>query len=104
MDLIVLATASLTGAAILGVGMQIGYLLGRRDRQRANPEPVCGCGHHRALHDARGRCAVAVQRKVQRSDAEWRTELADCACQQYIGPEPISSLWTPPVLPESSGR
>lgn len=96
------------GAGILAVGMLAGYLRGRRDRRPTDPEPICGCGHHRAMHDGggSGKCVKALGRRETFS-ADGRyigLQPYHCSCQQYVGPEPISSMWTPPVLPEGSER
>lgn len=97
----------------------------RRDERRrlANgPEPVCGCGHHLAYHDLHdGRCYAEVKtegpdsapgRAVAAADADsssdsgpgsdggkagaeqfWRR----CACRRYAGPEPLATLYAPPI-------
>jgi hypothetical protein len=63
-------------------------------------EPVCGCTHHRAMHDPRtGRCAG----KSRRGDWVVGWSYDRCTCQQYIGPEPIDAgIWVPPIEREQS--
>jgi len=99
------------GAVLLAVGVLAGEVHGRHAarRQRAEPsQPVCGCQHHRSMHadGGKGECMVAVgDESVFNSRGDWiGRRPVGCACQQYVGPEPISSLWTPPVLPEGSDR
>ncbi|WP_107073068.1 hypothetical protein [Streptomyces rubellomurinus] len=64
------------------------------------PEPVCGCTHHLAKHDRQGRC-----REEQRTAVEWdaelrplRHELRACTCQQYVGPEPLGTVFAPELV------
>ncbi len=88
-------------------------------RKPKRSQPICGCGHHLALHDRRnGRChhsaALYNERyEVVRDGDEKpvldafedvqtviRRELAGtsiCGCQQYIGPEPLN-LFQPQVI------
>ncbi|MCX4745556.1 hypothetical protein OG455_08470 [Kitasatospora sp. NBC_01287] len=59
------------------------------------PEPVCGCTHHLAKHDRQGRCHEEVQAPTA-WDAERRPvryESRPCNCQQYIGPEPLGTVF-----------
>jgi hypothetical protein len=72
------------------------------DRQQAAltaanrpPEPVCGCEHHLAKHDKAGKCHEEVQ-----APAAWdadgkvlRYEPRPCNCQQYVGPEPLGTVF-----------
>lgn len=110
MDLIGLSIAAVTGAGLLGSGMLTGYILGRRaatrERPTPPPQPVCGCDHHLAHHHPESKvCKAAVQQRYQTSGGSWRVRWVDCACQQYTGPEPITSeIWVPPVLTEGGGR
>lgn len=94
----------LVGAGIFAAGLLAGWPLGRRDRaRRRDPElePICGCGHHRAQHDPEtSQCHKLVNIALR----GYTPKFQQCTCQQYVGPEPISSLWTPPVLPEGSER
>jgi hypothetical protein len=84
-----------TGAAILIAGVLIGRV-GRRTarRQGSDPQPICGCTHHRALHEPdTGRCR-GENRQGNWLDG-WRH--VKCTCQRYSGPVPIETLWTPPI-------
>ncbi|MHB6908000.1 hypothetical protein [Streptomyces sp. CB02959] len=59
------------------------------------PVPVCGCEHHLAKHDKQGKCHETVRTAVV-WDADHqpvRYEARQCACQQYVGPEPLSRVY-----------
>ncbi|MFI6446209.1 hypothetical protein [Kitasatospora sp. NPDC050543] len=59
------------------------------------PEPVCGCTHHLAKHDKAGRCHEVVEAPTA-WDAERKPlqyEARQCNCQQYIGPEPLGTVF-----------
>lgn len=97
MDLISLVT----GAALLGAGLLVGYWRGRRARRPApEPKPVCGCEHHMALHDREtGVCNGAITVELWNRHNERAGRRQDpCPCRQYVGPEPITSVWAPPLL------
>jgi hypothetical protein len=82
-------------------------LLDARHRQRlaleeANrpPEPVCGCTHHLAKHDKQGRCHEVVETPTA-WDADRRPvryEPGQCNCQQYVGPEPLGTVFAPELV------
>jgi hypothetical protein len=59
------------------------------------PEPICGCTHHLAKHDKQGRCHEAVEVPTawdaDRKPTEFTT--GTCNCQQYVGPQPLSSVY-----------
>ncbi|WP_438487415.1 hypothetical protein [Streptomyces sp. S186] len=59
------------------------------------PAPVCGCEHHLAKHDKQGRCHEAVRTAVawDADDRPVRYEARQCACQQYVGPQPLSQVY-----------
>jgi hypothetical protein len=65
------------------------------DAAKRPPEPVCGCTHHLAKHDKSGRCHETVQAPTA-WDSERkpiRYEPQPCNCQQYIGPEPLGTIF-----------
>ncbi|MFB7667837.1 hypothetical protein ACFC1R_28600 [Kitasatospora sp. NPDC056138] len=82
-------------------------LLRIADRQRREleaakrpPEPICGCTHHLAKHDRTGRCHEQVE-----CPAAWdadrkpvRYEPRPCNCQQYIGPEPLGTVFAAELI------
>lgn len=97
------------GAGILVFGVLAGHISGRRAaaRRRDRPqEPICGCGHHRALHNPDTlRCGTSVEVQLyNRSNYPAGTKWVPCACQRYVGPEPISTLWSPPIAAEETER
>ncbi|MET8057945.1 hypothetical protein ACWECC_34765 [Streptomyces microflavus] len=60
-----------------------------------SPEPVCGCTHHLAKHDKRGRCheQVEVPTAWDENKKPLRYEAGQCNCQQYVGPQPLSQVY-----------
>ncbi|MDH6135827.1 hypothetical protein P3T37_005244 [Kitasatospora sp. MAA4] len=59
------------------------------------PEPICGCTHHLAKHDRQGKCHELVQAPTA-WDADRKPlqyEPRPCNCQQYIGPEPLGTVF-----------
>jgi hypothetical protein len=93
------------GAGLLAAGFLAGHLTARRSARRrpdGPQEPVCGCTHHRALHDPEtGECHERVKVPLG-GGGGYSWEL--CLCRQYVGPEPIGSMWVPPVAIESEDR
>ncbi|MFE2292660.1 hypothetical protein [Streptomyces sp. NPDC059452] len=60
-------------------------------RALSGPEPVCGCGHHLAYHDARDAlCYASVPASSAGADEAQR-----CPCRRYAGPEPLATLYAP---------
>ena len=59
------------------------------------PEPVCGCGHHLAKHDKQGKCHEPVEAAVEWDEERrpLRYEARPCDCQQYVGPQPLTTLY-----------
>jgi hypothetical protein len=59
------------------------------------PEPVCGCTHHLAKHDKQGKCHEMVDAPVAWDEQQkpLRYESRQCTCQQYVGPEPLATLY-----------
>ncbi|WP_306663113.1 hypothetical protein, partial [Streptomyces alkaliphilus] len=69
--------------------------LRRAEERERPPEPVCGCGHHLAMHDRDGHCHEVVRRPTG-WDADREPlgyEPADCLCRQYVGPQPLSRIF-----------
>ncbi|MEV4613180.1 hypothetical protein AB0K43_11340 [Kitasatospora sp. NPDC049258] len=70
------------------------------DAAHRPPEPVCGCTHHLAKHDKQGKCHEVVEAPTA-WDAErkpLRYEPRPCNCQQYIGPEPLGTIFAPEIV------
>jgi hypothetical protein len=64
------------------------------------PEPVCGCTHHLAKHDKQGACHEEAQAPTA-WDADrkpLRYESRPCNCQQYVGPELLSTVIAPEIV------
>lgn len=74
-----------------------------RARLANGPEPVCGCGHHLAYHDLHdGRCYAEVKREANGGGGDGEEPAAEvswhqCACRRYAGPEPLATLYAPPL-------
>lgn len=77
----------LVGALILFIGIVIGRFSRKKSLPAItrDPEPICGCSHHYALHDRDGVC----RKQVARTDAAYGKHYVDCGCQRYTGPEPL---------------
>ncbi|GAA1931196.1 hypothetical protein GCM10009716_43050 [Streptomyces sodiiphilus] len=75
----------------------------RLEEARRPPEPVCGCGHHLALHDRKsGRCHATV-RVPTGWDADRRPtgySPGACGCRQYVGPQPLSQIYAEELTDE----
>ena len=59
------------------------------------PEPVCGCTHHLARHDKQGKCHATVEAATAWDEERrpLRYEERTCDCQQYVGPQPLTTLY-----------
>ena len=70
------------------------------------PEPVCGCTHHLAKHDKQGKCHEVVEAPVAWDEDKKpvRYEPRPCNCQQYIGPEPLATLYAQDLTDLSRGE
>lgn len=105
MDPISLAVGAGIAAGFFLAGHISGRVATARRKLPSPPEvkPICGCRHHRSMHDSKsGECHEQVD--IFRGTGARKIEMRQCECRQYVGPEPITSLWTPPVLPEGSDR
>ena len=61
-------------------------------RRRPKPpkpiQPICGCGHHLAQHDAKkGTCHARI------SADKYDIERMQCTCRQYSGPLPVPEFF-----------
>lgn len=83
----------LTGALILLAGLVIGYLIGRvhkrPPRPPKQPQPICGCEHHLALHDPKSSACSGQRQHVTlyENGIPRKWVYYSCDCKQYIGPE-----------------
>lgn len=108
----------LLGALVTGLsGVAAGYVAGAINNPKPpvykEPEPICGCGHHRSFHDDNGCHHVGTHRMLAaRTDPEietktdketglkksktlvpasesYNTVSTECGCKGYVGPEPL---------------
>ncbi len=88
----------LTGGALVAAGVLLGRALpNRRVPPPKPPEPICSCGHALSSHrpDSRTRpCNVVTLRLIGGAEVG----RAECPCLQYIGPEPLPTVYAPEVL------
>lgn len=90
----------LEGALIALVSVGVGrFIPNRRRRPKPPPpiKPICGCMHHKSSHDPKtGACNAAVERPKYNSIGDHiGIEYRDCACRQYVGPEPHTEFYPP---------
>lgn len=88
----------------LAAGIILGWFLARRSPRQApaEPKPVCGCGHHYAMHDPKtGKCNVGWREPCRWNRHNVPTEWMDanCACLRYSGPEPLPGFYAPDIAP-----
>lgn len=69
------------------------------------PQPVCGCTHHLALHDAKGHCheIVEIPKGWDGDRKPLGYEPGTCRCQQYVGPQPLSHIWAEELTDKERG-
>lgn len=85
---------------LVGAGLAaLGYLVKglRKDKHRHSPiGPVCDCGHPLSFHgETTRRCHAQTRQAV--SDRKLLRANGQCPCQRYVGPEPLMSVWVPPI-------
>jgi hypothetical protein len=85
---------TVVGAGVGVAAYAIGQAQGRRRRRPRDPyaddpQPLCGCGHHFALHDDHGTCRGVIREieKTTRRGVTWVNH--SCGCAKYTGPEPL---------------
>jgi hypothetical protein len=87
----------LVGAAVFAAGQVTGRYLWPRHRKP--PEivrgPICGCGHHRSLHDDKGKCHGGFSEIGHKPIASVKYSHLACKCKQYVGPEPLPEYYAP---------
>lgn len=89
----------LAGAAVFLAGMVTGRAWPSRKRKPEPVGPVCGCSHHRSVHDPQaGQCHAGI-RSLMRYDERDNPVYANlpCACRQYTGPEPLPEYYAPEI-------
>jgi hypothetical protein len=91
------------GAGLLAAGALLGRLTKRGgnkpDQSEPKSEPICGCGHSLAKHERdTERCRGEDGRDRYNDRGHWMGhEWVPCTCQRYVGPQPVESLWLPPI-------
>lgn len=94
----------ITGAGIFvsgyGFNSLISWWCGDPEAAEEGPKgPVCGCTHGLQTHDRKtGECKAAVKKEKfakggEKSGHQWM----DCACQQYVGPQPLTEYYAPDI-------
>jgi hypothetical protein len=64
-------------ATMTVIGVMVGFILGRRERNQRRPIAYpCDCGHAKSMH----------------ANGEDICHKGTCSCRTYIGPEP--TVWT----------
>jgi hypothetical protein len=100
----------LVGAAILLIGVVLGFVLGTFRRvlspSEQVPKAICSCKHGLGQHDEKqGTCHGQVKRKDMHDAVgnyigdQWVT----CTCRHYDGPQPIEQYLAMPTLPPRDG-
>lgn len=91
----------LAGAGIFLAGMIAGRVWPARRRKPKPVTPVCGCTHHRSVHDSKtGACHAAVRNLMRYDENEMPVyQMLPCACRQYTGPEPLPEYYAPELTP-----
>jgi len=64
----------------------------RREVRDKQGKPVCGCDHHRAMHDPK-------TNECHGRNYEGGGIYSRCTCRQYIGPEPLPSYYVSEIEP-----
>ncbi len=95
---VILASGYVTGGAYDRMKKAVAERRKARERALAGPDPVCGCGHHLAYHDAKdGLCYASVKDTKGNRAAEGVDDkpVRRCQCRRYAGPEPLATLYAP---------
>lgn len=83
------------GAVTALAGVALGVIVRSLPSRRRTPRPTvpaCQCGHPRALHDrATDQCHQLAYIPGTTSKSAHHEP---CRCRQYIGPEPLPSMFT----------
>jgi hypothetical protein len=67
------------------------------------PKPICGCNHELSFHDPKNGICHGTVRQPSRYDylgntTAWMT--VQCTCKQYVGPQPLSTIYAPEITGE----
>ncbi|MDX2708349.1 hypothetical protein PV350_36690 [Streptomyces sp. PA03-6a] len=106
--LVILAGGYVTGGAYDRLRKAATERRKARQQELNGPQPVCGCGHHLAYHDAReGLCYASVPAPSGRKDEAGDKDEAEdrrCPCRRYAGPEPLATLYAPEIAAPPAER
>jgi hypothetical protein len=93
------------GALLPGITFGVGYVIGRLRRPSApvdSSKPVCGCEHGLHDHDREnGECFGHTRRDRYNIHGTFTgDEWVPCTCRQYTGPQRLSDVWAPTIIPD----
>ena len=102
--LVILASGYVAGGAYDRLKKAAAQRRRARERSLSGPEPVCGCGHHLAYHDARdAQCYASVKGTKSDHGPDGEAE-RQCPCRRYAGPEPLATLYAPEITAQAGER
>jgi hypothetical protein len=90
-------------ALILLLVLLFGFMAGRMSKRQPkalkSPKPICPCDHAISLHvDGIGKCMADLKRDRYNSIGDRiGYNYVPCPCQRYMGPELVTSLWSPGI-------
>jgi hypothetical protein len=82
----------ITAIAIFAAAYGIGTWRHSREVKARQGKPICGCEHHRAMHDP-------ATNECHGRNYEGGGIYSRCTCRQYVGPEPLPSYYAPEIEP-----
>ena len=100
----------LTGGGLVAISYISGFISGRLRRRTSiqkDPEPICGCDHHLAMHDERtGRCSEMVRTpsKYNGVGAPIAYQYLPCTCRRYVGPQVVETFFHPRLSLDSAAQ
>lgn len=87
------------GAGLAGLGW-FSSEQARRREVRKRKIPHCSCEHPLSDHDPQTKACHGQVQRANKWDADKRPKgwvWLPCTCRQYVGPEPLTSFYTPPI-------
>ena len=100
----------LAGGGLVAISYIAGVISGRIRRRITidkDPDPICGCNHHLAMHDERtGRCSETVKTpsKYNGGGNAIAYEYMPCTCRRYVGPQVVETFIHPHLSLGSSAQ
>lgn len=94
----------LEGALIALAGFAVGRFIPGRRRRPKPPKPIkpiCGCTHHKSMHDPEtGKCNAGIKVDKYNSVGDHvGYEYPSCACLRYEGPIPADEYYAREIAP-----